>query len=274
MFPPRGNPDHTGVFAGNSLPSAQQRRAGTVSRRRDARTAPRRRFARRAARWAEKRRCGSAEIYANIFASQRLLDDSLIDLSQFITDETAAEFARQEGVAFISGNGTNKPNGLLTYAVGAANAATHPGGALDTVTVASATAITGDELIGFAYGLASPYRNGASFLMSSTTAALLMKLKDTNGNYLLREGLAAGAPATLLGRPIVFDENMPAVAANAITIAFGDFGRGYLVNDRTGVRVLRDPFTNKPYVGFYATKRVGGGLLDPRAIRVIKMAAS
>jgi HK97 family phage major capsid protein len=216
----------------------------------------------------------AGEIYANVAASQRLLDDSQINFEQFIADNTAEEFARQEGIAFISGNGTNKPNGLLTYAVGAANAAAHPGGALDTVTAASASAITGDDLIGFAYGLAAPYRQNASWLMNSATAAMLMKLKDSNNNYLLREGLAAGAPATLLGRPIVFDENVPSVAASAIVIAFGDFSRGYLINDRTGVRVLRDAYTNKPFVMFYSTRRVGGGLLDPRAIRVLKMAAS
>jgi len=214
------------------------------------------------------------EIYANPSATQQLLEDAQIDVAQFISDEIAEQFSKEEGIAFISGNGTNKPNGVLTYAVGAANAATHPGGALDTVTVASATAITSDELVGLFYGLAAPYRPNASWLMSSTTASVIAKLKDGNGNYIWRESLAAGQPQTLLGRPIEFDENMPAIAASAIPIAFGDFRRGYVINDRTGISILRDPYTAKPFVLFYARKRVGGGVLDPRALRVMKMAAA
>lgn len=212
-------------------------------------------------------------IYAQPSVTQDLLDDSEINAGQFIAEEIAGEFAIQESLAFIAGDGVNKPNGLLTYAAGAVNAASHPGGALDTVTVAATASVTTDELIDFTYGLAAPYRRNASWLMNSTTASALAKLKDSNGDYLWRESVSAGQPRTLLGYPVEFDENMPDMAANALPIAFGDFRRGYVINDRLGTSILRDPYTNKPYVMFYARKRVGAGLRDPRALRVLKMAA-
>jgi HK97 family phage major capsid protein len=137
-----------------------------------------------------------------------------------------------------------------------------------------ASLVTADGLITFMYGLAAPYRQNATWLMSSVTAAQVMLLKDGQGNYLWRESFAAGQPPTLLGRPVEFDEGMPAIGAGTFPIAFGDFKSGYLINDRLGTRILRDPFTNKPFVMFYATKRVGGGVRDPRAIRLLKIAAS
>ena len=117
-------------------------------------------------------------------------------------------------------------------------------------------------------------RGGATWVMNSMTAAILAKLKDANGNLIWRESLIVGQPATLMGRPVTIDENLPGVAAGNIAIAFGDFRAGYVINDRTGVRVLRDPFTAKPFVQLYTTKRVGGGILDPRAIRVLKVGVS
>lgn len=216
----------------------------------------------------------SGEIYANVAATQRLLDDAEIKLDQFIADGVEATFAAQEDIAFVSGNGTNKPYGFLTFATGAANAGVHPGGAIAVKTLASASAITGDELIDHFYGLTAPYRQNSTWLMNSATAGVIAKLKDGQGNYLWREAFLVGQPATILGRPVEIDENMPSIAAGAIPIAFGDFKAGYLINDRNGLRVLRDPYTNKPYVMFYCTKRVGGGLRDPNALRVMKMAAS
>lgn len=215
----------------------------------------------------------SGEIYANVPITQRLLDDSNIEMDSWITDEIGSEFNRQEGIAFISGNGTNKPFGLLTYITGGAADGRHPGGNLSIVNSGAAAAVTGDGLVDFAYSLPASYRQGAAWLMSSSTAASVAKLKDNEGNYLWREGLVAGQPATLLGYPVEIDEGMPTVAADALPIAFGNFQRGYLINDRLGTRILRDPYTNKPYVNFYATKRVGGGLLDPNAIRLLKIAA-
>ncbi|GAA3801967.1 phage major capsid protein [Qipengyuania pelagi] len=217
----------------------------------------------------------AGEIYAMPAATQRLLDDSAINVDTWLADSVEAEFARQENIAFISGNGTNKPRGLLTYVPGGASDGVHPGGNLATFNTESATDIPGgDTLIDFKYQLAAPYRQNARFLMNSQTAARIAKLKDNDGNYLWREGLTADEPASLLGRPVTIDEAMPDIGGDAYPIAFGDFQAGYLINDRIGMRVLRDPFTSKPFVLFYCTKRVGGGVLDPNAIKLLKVAVT
>lgn len=215
----------------------------------------------------------TGEIYANIAATQRIIDDAEFNLEQWLADRLNAEFSRQEDVAFLSGNGVNKPSGLLLFATGGALAASHPGGPLAVVNSGAAANLTVDGLIGFMYSLPAPYRQNATWLMSSTTAAALTKMKDGDGNLIWRESLMAGQPATLFGRPVEIDEGMPAPEAGNLAIAFGDFRAGYLINDRIGTRILRDPFSNKPFVMFYATKRVGGGVLDPNAIRLLKIAA-
>lgn len=217
----------------------------------------------------------AGEIYAMPAATQRLLDDSAISVESWLADSVEAEFARQEGIAFISGDGANKPRGLLTYITGGASDGHHPGGNLEVFNSGSATDIPGgDALIDFKYTLTAPYRQNASWLMNSQTAATIAKLKDNDGNYLWREGLTADEPARLLGRPVYIDEAMPDIAGDAYPIAFGDFMSGYIVNDRLGIRVLRDPFTSKPFVLFYTTKRVGGGVLDPNAIKLMKIATA
>jgi len=232
----------------------------------------------------------AGEIYAMPAATQRLLDDAVIDFEAWISNELGEEFSRQEALAFVSGDGVNKPMGFLQYLPGGAaaaavldgsgnvvtpgTAAAHPGGNLIATPSGAAGDIKADALIDLIYGLPAAYRQNAVWLMSSTTAAAVRKMKDASGAFLWRDGLALEQPPTLLGKPVEIDENMPSVAAGNYPIAFGDFSRGYLVNDRIGVRVLRDPFTAKPYVLFYATKRVGGGVLDPRAIRVLKIAAN
>jgi HK97 family phage major capsid protein len=209
----------------------------------------------------------AGEIYAMPAATQRLLDDAAINVDDWLIQSIQREFNRQEGIAFLSGDGVNKPAGLLTFAEGGSNEASHPGGAIDV----TEGAITVDGLIDFLYGLAAPYRQNATWLMSSLTAAVLTKLKDADGNLIWRESLIVGQPSTLLGRPVEIDEGMPGPDAEAMPIAFGDFRAGYLINDRIGTRILRDPFSSKPFVMFYVTKRVGGGLLDPNAIRVLKL---
>ena len=143
-----------------------------------------------------------------------------------------------------------------------------------TTSGAAAAISNPDALVDLKYGLGVPYRQNATWVMNSLTAAVIAKLKDGQGNFIWRESLLANEPATFLGRPVEIDESMPNIAAGAYAIAFGDFQRGYLVNDRVGVRILRDPYTNKPFIMFCATKRVGGAVLDPRAIRVLKVAAS
>jgi HK97 family phage major capsid protein len=212
----------------------------------------------------------AGEIYANPAATQRILDDAAIDIGQWLVDVLRVEFNRQENIAFLSGDGVNKPAGLLTFVTGGANADAHPGGNLAVVEQAIAV----DALIDFMYGLGAPYRQNATWLMSSLTAAALTRLKDADGNLIWRESLIVGQPATLLGRPVEIDEGMPGPEAGNLAIAFGDFNAGYLVNDRTSsLRLLRDPYTNKPFVHFYASKRVGGGVLDPNAVRLLRIPA-
>ena len=212
------------------------------------------------------------EIYANPAATQGLLDDSEVDIEQFIATNVEDEFAYQEGIAFVSGNGTNKPYGFLTFATGAANAAVHPWGAVEVTTAASASVIAPDELLTLTYALPTIYTDNARWVMNRATLATARKLKDTTNQYLWQPSFAAGEPSTLAGYPVTEMAAMPSIATGAIPIAFGDFRRGYLIVDRMGIRVLRDPYTNKPYVMFYTTKRVGGGLLNPDVIKVLKMA--
>jgi HK97 family phage major capsid protein len=215
------------------------------------------------------------EIYAMPAATQRLIDDSDIKVEQWLADQVAEEFNRQEGIAFISGNGVNKPRGLLTYVTGGASAGVHPGGNLTVVVSGHASTIPNtDVLVDFTYGLPAPYRQNATWLMNSQTAATIAKFKDGQGNYIWRESFVIGQPATLLGRPVEIDESMPSIGAGNIPIAFGDFRAGYLINDRLGTRILRDPYSAKPFILYYCTRRVGAGLLDPNAIRLLKIAAS
>ncbi|MBX3546894.1 phage major capsid protein [Chelatococcus sp.] len=214
------------------------------------------------------------EIYANPAATQQMLDDSVINLEQWLANEVEVEFAYEEGVAFVSGNGTNKPAGFLTYVTGAANAAVHPWGAIGLTTAAAAAAVTTDEIIDLVYTLPGEYTQGARFVMNRSTQGKVRKLKDGDDNYIWQPSYQAGQPAQLVGYPITEMAAMPNMAAGAVPIAFGDFRRGYLIVDRTGVRVLRDPYTNKPYVHFYTTKRVGGGVQDPTVMKALKMAAS
>lgn len=217
---------------------------------------------------------GHGEIYANPAITQRLLDDAQFNVEDWLAGEVSDVFDRQEGIAFLSGDGVNKPFGLLQYVAGGAAASQHPAGPLTVVNSGSASALGGpDTLIDFKYGLPAPYRQNAKWLMNSQTAAAIAKLKDSTGAYMWREGLAEDQPSTLLGRPVEIDEGMPSIGAGNLPIAFGDFAAGYVINDRTGIRVLRDPYTSKPFVLFYTTKRVGGGVKDPNAIRLMKIAA-
>lgn len=209
----------------------------------------------------------SGEIYAQPTATQRLLDDAYLDVAAWLVESLRTEFSRQESIAFWSGDGVNKPTGLLQYITGGAADGAHPGGNITVVD----EAIGVDALIDFSYGLAAPYRQTSRWAMNSQTAAQLTKLKDADGNLVWRESTIVGQPATLFGRPVELDESLPGPDAGSIAIAFGSFVDAYLINDRIGVRVLRDPYTNKPFVNFYATKRVGGGLLDPNAVRLLRI---
>lgn len=217
------------------------------------------------------------ELYANPATTQRALDDARLDIASWLANEVAIEFAEQEGAAFVSGNGVNKPRGLLSYE-NVANAS-YAWGKVGFVKSGVAAALTdgshngSDAMISLYYGLKQQYRNGASFLMSDATMESVRKFKDGDGTYLWSPATAAGEVPTFLGKPVRTDDNMDAVGAGKFPIAFGNFKRAYLIVDRFGTRVLRDPFTNKPYVHFYTTKRVGGGVQNFEAFKLLKVAA-
>jgi len=210
--------------------------------------------------------CG--EIYAQPKATQRILDDGLIDIETWLANEVQTEFAYQEGLAFINGNGSNKPRGILDYT----GTSAHPWGPIETVKSGSASTLTTDGLLNLVYDLPSERTPNARFVMNRKTQGEVRKLKDGQNNYIWQPGLQQGQPAAILGFPVTEMAAMPDVAANAIPVVFGDFS-GYLVLDRVGVRILRDPFTAKPYVLFYTTKRVGGGVVDPTKFRYHKIAS-
>lgn len=215
------------------------------------------------------------ELYAMPAATQTLLDDAIVDIDQWIAEEVESAFAEQEGAAFVTGDGVDKPKGFLAYPT-VADASWSWGniGVLDTgVAGAFPASNPSDVLVDLVYALKAGYRQNASFVMNRKTQGAIRKFKDANGNYLWQPPAAAGAPATLLGFPLVEAEDMPDIANNAVSIAFGDFRRGYLVVDRAGVRILRDPYSAKPYVLFYTTKRVGGGVQDFAAIKGLAFAA-
>ncbi|HST37115.1 MAG TPA: phage major capsid protein [Allosphingosinicella sp.] len=217
------------------------------------------------------------ELYANPAASQAMLDDAAFDVEAWLAGEIAAEFARAEGAAFVSGDGSAKPKGFLAAPNSADGDAARDFGTLQFIK----TGVSGgfpasnpqDKLIDLVQALRSPYRQGAAFVMNSATASAIRKFKTADGAFLWQPGLTGGAPDTLLGYPLVEAEDMPDVAANALAIAFGNFRAGYLIAERAETQILRDPFTNKPFVHFYATKRIGGQVMNSEAIKLLKFAA-
>ena len=219
----------------------------------------------------------TGELYANPAASQAMLDDAGFDVEQWLASEIATEFARAEGAAFVNGNGVNKPKGFLAAATSAAGDTTRAFGTLQTLSSGAAGGFAAnpeERLIDLVQALRAPYRQGASFVMNSATLARLRKFKTSDGQFLWAPGLASGQPATLLGYPVVEAEDMPDIAANSLSIAFGNFQAGYLIAERTETQILRDPYSNKPFVMFYATKRVGGTVSNSEAIKVMKFAAA
>ncbi|MGE0845830.1 MAG: phage major capsid protein [Flavobacteriaceae bacterium] len=219
------------------------------------------------------------ELYANPAATQRLLDDANVNVEQWLADEVGIVFAEGEGAAWISGDGVNKPRGILQYDTIAD--ASYSWGKLGFIASGVAADINDsthngvDALTDLTYALKQSYRMGANFLMNRGLVGKVRKLKtigDTEG-YLWQPSVQVGEPSTLLGFPVYDDDNMPNVGSNAFPIAFGNFRRGYLIVDRFGIRVLRDPYTNKPNVHFYTTKRVGGGVQNFEAIKLLKCSA-
>jgi len=217
------------------------------------------------------------ELYANPSASQAMLDDAAFDVEAWLADEIAAEFAKAEGAAFVNGSGVGRPKGFLTYPTATTADGARAFGTIQYVASGGAGVFGADpqeKLIDLVQSLRGPYRQGACFVMNAATLARIRKFKTSDGGFVWQPSLAAGQPATLLGYPVVEAEDMPDMAAGSAAIAFGNFRAGYLIAERPETGVLRDPYTNKPFVSFYATKRVGGAVTNSEAIKVMRFQAS
>ena len=213
------------------------------------------------------------ELYAKPKATQKLLDDAEINMEAWLASKVSEKFSRDEAAAFVNGNGVGKPRGFLTYADGT----TLPGTIEQFDTGANgafASAPNGaDVLLSALYGLKQVYRANATWFMNRTTTGLVRRLKDSNGEFVWSPGVAAGQPATLLGYPVAAFEDMPDPATGSLSIAVGDMREGYQIVDRIGIRTLRDPYSAKPYVEFYTTKRVGGDVVNFEAVKIINFQA-
>lgn len=222
------------------------------------------------------------EVYANAYATQQLLDDAFFDAEGFLLQNINEEFAQEEGTAFVLGNGTNKPKGFLAYTLSTSVDGSRTFGQLQykytgtsgAFKTTSASVNPTDDFIDLLHSLKPEFRMNATWVMNALTLAAVRKFKDNNGAYVWQPSMMTGNPSTILGYPVVEMPDMPDIGANSLSIAVGDFRAGYTIIDRVGVRVLRDPYTNKPYVGFYATKRVGGMVVDSDAIKVLKLGGS
>jgi HK97 family phage major capsid protein len=218
------------------------------------------------------------EIYANPGLTQTMLDDSGFNIEEWIVQELSEAFDAGEGDAFVNGTGINKPRGFLTYDI----ASTADGSRADTALQYVASGASGDfastapsdKLVQLVHAIRPRYRKGASWLMNTDTLSAIRQMKDASGRYYLwQPSFDANMPETILGYPVYECPDMPSISANSLSIAFGNFGIGYTIVDRTAL-MLRDPFTNKPYVHFYSSRRVGGSVRDTRAIKLMKFAAS
>jgi HK97 family phage major capsid protein len=212
------------------------------------------------------------ELYAMPAATQTLLDDAVVDIEQWVADEVQVAFAEQEGAAFVNGDGVNKPKGFLAYTTVADTSWSWGNLGYVTTGVSGAFAATNpsDALFNLVYSLRAGYRQNGKFVMGRRAQSLVRQFKTTTGEYLWAPPASADGSASLMNFPVVEAEDMPDPAANSLSVAFGDFERGYVVVDRVGIRVLRDPYSAKPYVLFYTTKRVGGGVQNFEAIKLLK----
>ncbi len=206
------------------------------------------------------------EIFAQPKATQKLVDDSAVDIEQWIADKVADVFSRKESTAFVSGNGVSQPRGFLTYPAGT------NWGQIEQVNSGTSATVTADGLIKLFYALKEPYSKRAAFLMNRSLVQAVRLLKDNTNQYIWQPGLAAGAPDTLMGVPVKMASDMPNAGANSLSVAVADFKAAYLIVDRISIRILRDPFTDKPFVKFYTTKRVGGDVTNFEAIKLLKLA--
>jgi len=223
------------------------------------------------------------ELYAQPVASQQMLEDSFINVEQWMANEVALKFAQVEGAAFISGDGVKKPKGFLSYTVVADTSwswgnvgyiPTGSSGAFVSPAMGPPVVQGADVFLDLISYLKPGYRPNAQFLANRRTIAAMRKLKTVYAEYLWAPGLNGGAVDSFAGYPLAQVEDMPDIAANSYSIAFGDFKQFYLIVDRVGVSLLRDPYTNKPYVNFYTRKRVGGAIQNFEAAKLLKFSAS
>lgn len=218
----------------------------------------------------------AADLYASPAATQALLDDAFVNLDDWLAAECEDAFAAQETAAFVNGDGNSKPMGFLSYTNVAD--ASQTWGQIGYVATGNAGAFPddapADKLLELIYTPRTQFRAGGRFVMNRRTVSAVRKFKDGEGTYIWSPAGAPGQTSSLLGYPVTEVETMPDIAANSVSVAFGDFSKGYLIVDRAGLRVLRDPYSAKPYVLFYTTKRVGGGVQNFDAIKLLKFAAS
>lgn len=216
------------------------------------------------------------ELYAMPVTTKQLLDDTIIDVEAWLVQELADAFSAQETEAFISGSGSASPRGILSYPqqVSSSPAFGSIGTTLTGIAGGFDEETGADSLIELVHALPARYRKNGSFLMNRMTLSTVRRLKAGDGSYLFQTSIADGFRMSLMGFPIAECDEMPAITAGSSSIAFGDFRRAYLIVDRQGVQILRDPYSAKPYILFYATKRVGGGISDFNALRLLKFAAN
>ena len=212
------------------------------------------------------------ELYANPKATQKVLEDSSLDMEAWLNGKVADIFARTEATAFVTGDGVAKPRGLLDYNAGTTIAS----GQIEQVTTGDASDYTYDGFVDLTNALKEEYQANAVFMMKRASNANVMKIKDGEGRpiFNLSYDKSAGMRPTILGKDVYFANDVPIVAANALAAIYGDIRRAYQIVDRRGITVLRDPFTDKPYINFYTTKRVGGGVINFEAVKLQKIAQS
>lgn len=208
------------------------------------------------------------ELYAQPKATQKLIDDASIDIEAWLAEKVSDIFSRKENTSFVNGDGIGKPRGILTYDDGT------DWGEIQQIHSGTSGVITADGIVKLYYALKEDYATRASFMMNRASVQAVRLLKEsTTDQYLWQPGLAAGAPDTLLGLPVVQSADMPTPTASSLSVALADFSSAYQIVDRAGIRVLRDPFTDKPFVKFYTTKRVGGDVVNFDAIKLLVLAS-
>ena len=212
-----------------------------------------------------KRNIPTNELYAQPKATQKLIDDAAIDVEGWLAGKIADIFSRTQNTAFVAGSGVGQPRGLLTYASGTS------WNQIQQIGSGTSGQVTADSLITLFYSLKDAYMRRATFLMNRTTLQQVRLLKTTTNQYLWQPSMIAGSPDTLLGVPVYMASDMPIAAAASLSVAVGDFQAGYQIVDRQGISILRDPFTEKPFVKFYATARVGGDVVNFDAIKLLKL---